>query len=210
MKLLRSTVAAMALTLATAVTPAWACSFVLPPYEGFDRREYVFYGEVTGYTSVTPRNCARVDRNDCKPSWGVVLKVLQPVHMPRKSSTVELFEFGLDASCGRLEVEEAEVRKVALGSRFKVVAREIEHAQAANADSSPALDGSDWVGAIAVLSVAMRMSSHSPSPVITTSVRPKIDAGATGSSSCARICCAWRAPGGRGCSRCPATAGRMR
>jgi hypothetical protein len=66
-------------------------------------------------------------------SYGVVLKVLAPVHVPRDEKSVELFSGELLQSCGSLE--EACIRQIPLGARFKVAAQLMGDVSAARDDT---------------------------------------------------------------------------
>lgn len=109
---------------------AFACSVVLPRAPDFDEREYIFYGQVIGYSALRDRVCGRGGGYECE-TWGLKVSVLAPVYMPKQDTTlVELYEFGVESNCARLPMAKDAVAKIPLGSRYMVVAKELRiHSQ---------------------------------------------------------------------------------
>jgi hypothetical protein len=133
---------------------ALACTIATEPYSSFDPAEYVFYGEVTGYTS-SQRHCAEGSLRVCETSWGLVLRILEPIHLPsRDVREVELYSFGLESDCSRIVVSESEARQTPIGALMAVVAKELEESQPRPGRDRIALE--NWVG-----SVAFRMPAES-------------------------------------------------
>ncbi|HEY7639472.1 MAG TPA: hypothetical protein VH814_07080 [Steroidobacteraceae bacterium] len=107
--------------------------------------EYLLYGEVTGYASVEIGTCDdESQRDQCHESWGLQLKVVEPLQLPDPSArNVELFSFGVDSMCSRQPVTAAQIRAIPIGSRFKIAAKPIQHVD--HDHRVPVLDGSDWL-----------------------------------------------------------------
>lgn len=61
------------------------------PYFEFSQGEYILAGEVVGYV-----------RDFRKQWWGVRIKVVAPVHMPRNVRFVDVFPWGRNAACEKV------------------------------------------------------------------------------------------------------------
>src|SRR5256885_10247250 len=114
----------IALVTCVMSAPAVACSIVVssrPSAYHYDDKVYVFYGEVIGYTSLRTKYCDNdPSGKDCR-SWGLLLKVLHPLQLPRATSTIGVFGFGMSSMCGLETVSESEVRiRTAVGTRLAV------------------------------------------------------------------------------------------
>ena len=121
---MRSRIVFWLLGIGCVAPPAWACSFAFTglPY---DAGNYVFYGRVLAHISHRMDVCGNDPRwrgDQCKPAWGWKLEVIEPVHMPRKLTKVEYFEYTVDPACGAMPLGEAHVRRIPVGSLVTLVA----------------------------------------------------------------------------------------
>ena len=134
-----------------ASTPALACTIIGERLEDVRADEYVFYGEVKGYTSIHLADCKRgTPSAECGESWGLELAVLAPLQMPKPlQGRIDLFSFGLsDGLCASETVSESNVRQVPLGTRFKIAAKAITFPGSDR--KKVALDGNDYSGAVVI------------------------------------------------------------
>jgi hypothetical protein len=136
------------MSLAAPGFSALACTIVTEPYSSFDRAEYVFYGEVTGYAS-SMRHCQENPLAPCEASWGLVLRVVKPVHLPSPNvREVELYSFGLEPDCSRTILDESWTHKVPIGTLMAVAAKELPQSQPGPLRDRVALD--NWLRSVAI------------------------------------------------------------
>ena len=129
-----------------AASHALGCSRILPEYRSFDAREYVFYGEVIGYTRSGGIDCVEAPGMFCG-TWGWKLAVLEPVSMPQPGlKQVEVYKFGSDSLCRKLGYPRSVIEETPIGRRLMIVA----NAWSSRSSSVPQLDASDDIGAIMV------------------------------------------------------------
>jgi hypothetical protein len=124
-----------------------SCSIAVKPFEAVREEEFVFYGEVVGYSSTAIPFCRAADDRDCSKAWGLLVKVVEPIHLPKGSTPlIEVYEFGLGADCSSLPSSERRVRTVAVGTPVQVLGRALrEKPETIDAGKSK-IDVSDWGG----------------------------------------------------------------
>jgi len=128
---------------------AHACSFRLEAFRDVSPEEFVFYGEVIGYSSAPVAGCTADASINCPESWGLRVKVLVPLQVPPSAPrVVDLFAYGLESDCSALPISEEQVRRVAVGSKLEVAAKPF--APPPDDPSRAMLDASDHAGAIVV------------------------------------------------------------
>jgi len=143
------------MSLAAPGLSALACTIVTEPYSSFDRAEYVFYGEVTGYAS-SKQLCPENPLAPCDASWGLVLRVVKPVHLPSPNvKEVELYSFGMESDCSRTILDESWIHKVPIGTLMAVAAKELPQSQSGSPRDRIALDNDR------LRSVAVRLPAES-------------------------------------------------
>lgn len=109
----------------------WACvanpcsvSSILDAPFGSD--SYGFYGEVIGHVAMRIPGCENVPEPDrCAPSWGLRIRILEPLNVPARNLTeVEYFNFNTASDCGAVPVAQAAVqRNYPVGARIALAAR---------------------------------------------------------------------------------------
>jgi hypothetical protein len=118
-----------------------ACQLSMPPaWTAFDASEYVFIGEVTGIVGPLESETVRGE------AWGLRIKVKEPVHLPRRPAEyVEVFEYGLSASCEAIgEGRDALLKYYPPGSVVRVIAKESTHFESGLPQGNVRLDGSPF------------------------------------------------------------------
>jgi hypothetical protein len=78
--------------------PVLGCTMALsgPPQSALDRREYIFGGRVLGY--VGPYSARGVEGE----VWGLRVRIIKSVYIPRAVREVELFHYDLGSDCSTL------------------------------------------------------------------------------------------------------------
>ena len=118
---------ALALFIGCWATAASPCS-VSPVLDApFSPDTYGFYGEVVGHVAMRIPDCekAREPPDRCAPSWGLRIRILEPLNLPARNLTeVEYFNFGTAADCGAVPVPQAQIqRDYPVGTRIGLAGR---------------------------------------------------------------------------------------
>ncbi len=96
------------------------CSFVPKYFSKFDKTEYIFIGEVVGYTEPVEfkfKNSAFFEnkdwfKGDYKQSSGLIVKVKESVYLPKTAKTYfEVFPLWYDSGCTTLGTSQSELKK---------------------------------------------------------------------------------------------------
>jgi len=98
----------------------FGCSLVTKPLRNFDSTEYIFIGEVIGYTDSLESPDINGQAN------GLVVKLKESVHLPQIPKThFEIFPYGLGADCSTLGASKEELqRDFPIHSEVRVIAKE--------------------------------------------------------------------------------------
>jgi hypothetical protein len=124
---------------------ALSCS-IAQRFEAVREEEFVFYGEVVGYSSTAIPFCRAADRA-CSEAWGLLVKVVEPIHLPKGSTPlIEVYRFGLDADCSSLPLSERRVRTVSVGTHVQVLGRALRKRPETIDAGKSKIDVSDWSG----------------------------------------------------------------
>lgn len=114
---------------------AYGCSLIGQPVKDFDSSEYIFIGEVIGYTDAIEfhknENRGFIESNTPKDwylKWtnGLVVKVKDSVNLPKSPKThFEVFPFDLGGACETLGVDKWKLQKrFPINSEILVIASE--------------------------------------------------------------------------------------
>jgi hypothetical protein len=117
--------ARIALALILVAPLARPCSIIVPRDVPFSFDHYAFYGEVIGHASTPLVRCGDAFKNGkCPSTWGLRIRILQPVHVPARNITeVEYFDFGLDSMCAFApSAEEFVKQQFPVGTRVALAA----------------------------------------------------------------------------------------
>lgn len=126
----------------------FACTLAIKPLSGFDKTEYIFIGEVTGYTA-EPVKSEKL-RGE---AHGLIVKVKESVYLPKTPKThFEIFPFQLWSDCSDAGASLRELKKsFPLNSEIRVIAKEAERLPRALPDGNIRLeDRADELGSIAL------------------------------------------------------------
>jgi hypothetical protein len=118
--------AALALFVGCCATVATPCSVSRVLDTPFSLDSYAFYGEVIGHVSMQIPGCEKSYSPDaCSPSWGLRLRILEPLNVPaRNLSEVEYFSFETASDCSPMPIPEGNVRALyPVGTRIALAAR---------------------------------------------------------------------------------------
>ncbi len=109
------------------------CTLKPTPLTDFDQSEYIFIGEVTGYTAPLTFN-RKQNHTDTQPNYelkfsqanGLVVKVKEFVNLPKTpKSNFEVFPFHIGSICETLGLTKSEIEKYyPLNSEILVIAKE--------------------------------------------------------------------------------------
>jgi hypothetical protein len=92
----------------------------------FGSDTYGFYGEVIGHVAMQIPGCENVPEPErCAPSWGLRIRILEPLNVPARNLTeVEYFNFGTASDCGARPIPQDLVQsRYPLGTRIALAAR---------------------------------------------------------------------------------------
>ena len=92
----------------------------------FSPDTYGFYGEVVGHVAMRIPECERSTYpQGCSPSWGLRIRILEPLNLPARDLTeVEYFSFGTGSDCSPLPVPQSQVQlKYPVGTRIALAGR---------------------------------------------------------------------------------------
>jgi hypothetical protein len=124
-----------------------SCTIASKPFEAVREEEFVFYGEVVGYSSTAIPFCKASDDRVCPKAWGLLVKVVEPIHLPKGSTPlIEVYRFGLDADCSNLPSSEKRVRTVSVGTNVQVLGRALKEEPGTIAAGRSKINVSDWSG----------------------------------------------------------------
>ena len=100
----------------------FGCTLGIKPLRDFDSNEYIFIGEVVGYTDSleSPEIVGKAN--------GLIIKLKESVHIPQTPKThFEVFPYGLLADCSTLGYSKEELQKdFPINSEVRVIAKETE------------------------------------------------------------------------------------
>jgi len=112
-------------------TGCWAnvaspCSVSSVLDEPFSPDTYGFFGEVVGHVAMRIPGCENVPEPDtCAPSWGLRIRILEPLNLPARNLTeIEYFNFGTASDCGARPIPQDLVQsRYPVGTRIALAAR---------------------------------------------------------------------------------------
>jgi hypothetical protein len=98
----------------------FSCTLGLTALSKFDTKEYIFIGEVVGYTKVIESKKLN------SSTYGLIIKNKESVYLPKTSKgSFEVFPFGLGADCSLFGTDIEELKKdFPLNSEVRVIAKE--------------------------------------------------------------------------------------
>lgn len=141
---------------------AYPCSLIIDEIGKFDRTEFVFIGEVVGYTKPVKFKKAKKD------AFGLVVKIKEKVYLPRTLiQHFELFPLGLRADCS---LSGAKLRHLKfdfpVGSEIRVIAKQAKILPKSTSDKRIRLeDRPGELGGIALNRYSHGRKMSSPSSI---------------------------------------------
>lgn len=117
-----------------AVSSVYSCTLLITPISDFDKSEYIFIGEVIGYTNEIKFNQNLEGYIESDDSYrvslaqanGLIIRVKEAVNLPKIPKThLEIFPYGLGAMCENLGASQLDLKRdYPKNSEVLVVARE--------------------------------------------------------------------------------------
>jgi len=143
------------LAVSFSVQTIFGCSLAVKPLGSFDETEYVFIGEVVGYTE--PVESAKLQRQ----AFGLIVKVRESVHLPAPTKThFEVFPIELWADCSESGTDVKKLqKKFPVNSEVRVIAKRAELLPALTDGNIRLEDRPGAIGSIALNYEKTRMTS---------------------------------------------------
>jgi hypothetical protein len=116
--------------LLASVIPALACQFAPhKPYK-FDKNEYIFIGEVTGYVESVEFNRNKLpsaellQEESLRRTSGLKVRVNDKVFLPTQATEFEVFNYGLGSACESHGIELVRLKKsYPVGTKLMLIAK---------------------------------------------------------------------------------------
>lgn len=98
----------------------YACSYTLPPIRGFDNKEFIFIGTVTGYAGPFHSTSTKAE------IWGVKVRMIEKVFLPQGISTesFEIIPYLLGSDCSENGIDIKVLQsELTVNSTVRVIAK---------------------------------------------------------------------------------------